>query len=151
MLAKYLNFMPTLIIETKINSLPEVCFDLIRTASAETNQQLIIGDFASGQKVTFQNSLFGFKQNLTVEITGFERPKIFIDEMTAGNFKTFRHVHEFVLQNGSQTLLKDTFEWISPFGIFGRIIDELFLKKRLRETVVGRNQRLKQIAENLTR
>ncbi len=140
--------MPTLIIETKINAVPEVCFELIRKAGAETSSQIIGGEFKKGQSVIFRSSFLGFRQNLTVVITEFQRPKIFVDEMTAGNFKTFRHIHEFTLQNNSRTLLKDTFEWISPFGIFGRIVDEVFLKKRLREIVVRRNRRLKQIAEN---
>lgn len=139
-----------LIIETKINALPEVCFELIRKASAATSNQIISGEFKKGQSVIFQNSFLGFKQNLTVTVTEFERPKMFVDEMTAGNFKTFRHVHEFILQNDFQTLLKDTFDWTSPFGIVGRIFDEMFLKKRLRKIVVRRNLKLKQIAENKT-
>lgn len=139
--------MPTLIIETKINKPPEVCFNLIRRAGAETGNQKINGEFAKGQTVTFQNSFLGFRQNLTVKIIRFEKPKIFVDEMTAGNFKSFRHVHDFILQDDDQTILKDIFEWASPFGIFGRIIDELFIKNRLRKIVVRRNQRLKEIAE----
>ena len=139
--------MPTLIIETRINAAPETCFDLIRQASRETNVQTINGAFEKGQTVTFQSSFLGFEQNLTLEITEFERPKIFIDEMIKGNFKTFRHTHEFTLQNNSQTLLKDVFEWTSPFGIVGRIFDEMFLIKRLRKISLRRNQRLKQISE----
>lgn len=140
--------MPTLNIETKIIASPDVCFDLVRQASAETNEQKIVGDFKKGQIVIFHSSFLGFKQKLEIKVTEFEKPKIFVDEMLTGNFKAFRHIHEFVLQNDSQTSLKDTFEWISPFGIFGRIVDEVFLKKRLREIVVRRNRRLKQIAEN---
>lgn len=139
--------MPTLIIETTINAAPKICFDLVRRASTETNIQKIIGGFEKAQIVTFYGSFLGFKQDLTLKVTDFERPQIFIDAMTEGNFKSFRHIHEFTLQNDSQTLLKDTFEWSSPFGIFGKIIDKVFLKKRLREIVVRRNQRLKQITE----
>lgn len=137
--------MPTLIIETKINAAPEVCFDSVRRASAETIEQTITGEFGEGQTVTFQNSFFGFKQNLTVKVTEFKRPRIFIDEMTAGNLKAFRHIHEFILQNGNRTLLKDIFEWTSPLGIFGKIFDNLFLEKRLRKSVTRRNSRLKEI------
>jgi hypothetical protein len=143
--------MPTLIIETRINAVPEICFDLIRRASAETSEQKIIGEFEKEQIVIFQSSFFGFKQSLTVEVIEFERPKMFVDEMTAGNFKEFRHVHEFNFQKDNETVLKDIFEWTSRFGIFGRMFDEVFLKKRLRKIVIRRNRRLKQIAENFTR
>lgn len=139
--------MPTLIIETNFNAPPEICFDLLRRASAETNKQTISGEFADGQTVTFQTSLFGIKQTLTVKVTKFERPNIFIDEMTAGSFKTFRHVHEFNSPQNDQTVLTDTFEWTSPFGIIGQIFDKLFIKTRLQKTAILRNRRLKEIAE----
>ncbi len=139
--------MPTLIVETKINAAPEICFQLVRQASAETSSQIIHGDFEKGQTITFQSSFFGFKQTLIVEVTEFKKGIFFVDEMTIGNFKEFRHIHEFVLLKDSQTLLKDIFEWKSHFGIFSRIIDEIFLRKQFRKIVVRRNQRLKDISE----
>lgn len=140
-------FMPTLKIETEINAAPEVCFDLLRRASAETTLQTVSGEFGKGQTIIFHNSFLGFKQNLIVIVTEFERPKIFVDEMTAGKFKFFKHTHKFILQNKDQTVLRDIFEWTSPFGVFGKIFDKLLLEKRLRKIVTRRNRRLKEITE----
>ena len=142
--------MPRLVIETKINAAPEICFNLIRQASLETGEQKIIGDFEKGQTVIFQSSFLGFKQNLTVKVTEFEKPRLFIDEMTKGIFKNFCHIHEFILQNNSETLLKDTFQWTAPLRIIGKLFNKL-LEKRLRKIVTLRNEKLKQITEKKKR
>lgn len=142
--------MTKLVIHTKINAAPDVCFDLVRRAGAEAdeNQQIVKGEFTKGQTVTFRSSFLGLRRDLIVEVKQIERPKMFVDEMTTGVFTEFRHVHEFIPQDDTQTLLKDTFEWTSPLGIIGRFFDELFIKKRLEGIVRRRNSRLKEIAEN---
>jgi ligand-binding SRPBCC domain-containing protein len=58
-----------------------------------------------------------------------------------------RHDHEFVPQpNG--TLTVDRFEFESPLGILGRVVDRLFLIRYLRRFLVRRNQVLKHLAES---
>ena len=44
--------------------------------------------------------------------------------------------------------MRDVFDFESPFGIFGRIADRLFLKRYMQSFVVERNQMLKAIAES---
>ena len=88
------------------------------------------------------------RQRLTVKVVEFERPRLFVDEMTEGNFKTFKHIHEFTENNGV-TLMRDTLIWTSPLGILGKIVDRLLLERHLGNLVSTRNARLKEIAENL--
>lgn len=148
--------MPTLIIETLINASPEVCFDLVRDISlhlqtaGKTNEKAVAGKtrgkIALGETVTFEGKHFGFTQRLTVKITEFKKPFHFTDEMIEGNFKSFKHTHEFIPQN-NQTLMRDTLIWISPLGILGKIFDALLLKNYLRKFVMRRNVEIKKAAE----
>jgi ligand-binding SRPBCC domain-containing protein len=106
------------------------------------------GMIGLGQKVTFEGTHFGIRQRLTVEVTEFDRPHLFVDEMTEGTFRSFKHVHQFV-QARSGTLMRDTLIWRSPYGVLGKIVDRLFLERHLRDLIATRNAKLKEVAEKL--
>ena len=148
--------MPILILETEINAPPEVCFDLVRDVSLHvqtlknTGEKAVAGrthgKISLGETVTFEGKHFGIRQRLTVKITELEKPHFFTDEMIEGNFKSFKHKHEFIEKNGG-TLMRDTLEWTSPFGFLGKIVDALLLENHLRGLVSERNAELKKVAE----
>lgn len=149
--------MPEIFIETPIHAPAEVCFDLMRDirihteTTAQTHEKVVAGVtdgmIGLGQTVTFEGTHFGMRQRLTVEVTEFERPRLFVDEMTEGRFRSFKHIHEFVRVR-SGTLMRDTIIWTSPFGLLGRIVDKLILERHLRNLVTTRNANLKIIAES---
>lgn len=151
--------MPEILIETPINARPEICFDLMRDirihteTTIQTEEKAVAGVtdgmIGLGQTVTFEGTHFGMRQRLTVQVTAFERPHLFVDEMTEGNFRSFKHIHEFVRVR-SGTLMRDKIIWTSPFGIFGKLVDKLFLESHLRNLVTARNVRLKALAEKST-
>lgn len=122
--------------------------------TAQTGERAVEGVTAGkiglGQTVTFEGTHFRMPQRLTVKVVEFDRPRLFVDEMTEGKFKSFRHVHEFS-ENEGVTLMHDTLTWESPFGIIGRIVDKLLLERHLLNLVSTRNARLKEIAERETR
>ena len=148
--------MPTIILETLISASAEVCFDLMRDVrihtetTSQTNEKAVAGvtdgKIGFGQTVTFEGTHFGMRQRLTVKVVEFDRPPRFVDAMTEGRFKSFVHIHEFE-SSGGETLMKDTVIWESPFGILGRIVDKLLLKRHLTQLVSTRNAKLKEIAE----
>jgi ligand-binding SRPBCC domain-containing protein len=144
--------MPTLVLETFINAPAQACFDLVRDvriherSTSRTGDRDEDGTIGLGQKVTFESRHFGVRQRLTVAVVEFERPRRFVDEMTEGGFKSFRHVHEFV-REGDGTLMRDTLVWESPYGILGRAADKLLLTPHLRRLVSARNAKLKLLAE----
>ncbi|MBK6750209.1 MAG: SRPBCC family protein [Pyrinomonadaceae bacterium] len=149
--------MPEIFIETQIHAPAEVCFDLMRDVRlhtetiSQTHEEAVAGVSVAmigvGQTVTFEGSHFGMRQRLTVEVTEFERPRLFVDEMIEGRFKSFKHIHEFIRVR-SGTLLRDTIIWRSPLGFLGKIVDKLVLERHLRKLVTTRNKKLKQIAES---
>lgn len=150
--------MPTIVLETLINATADVCFDLMRDirihteTTAQTNEKAVAGVtdgmIGLGQTVTFEGTHFGMRQRLTVKVTEFERPRLFVDEMIEGRFRSFKHIHEFV-PNLGKTLMRDTLIWTSPFGILGKFVDKLLLENHLLELVTTRNAKLKEIAENM--
>ena len=149
--------MPEIFLETPIHAAAEVCFDLMRDirihteTTAQTHEKAVAGVtdgmIGLGQTVTFEGTHFGIRQCLTVEVTEFDRPRLFVDEMTEGNFRSFKHIHEFIRVR-SGTLMRDTLIWTSPFGFLGRVVDKLILERHLRNLVTTRNAKLKAIAES---
>jgi ligand-binding SRPBCC domain-containing protein len=148
--------MPQIVIETLIHAPADICFDLMRDirihteTTSQTNEKAVAGvtdgKIGLGQTVTFEGTHFGVRQRLTVKVVEFERPSRFVDEMIEGRFQSFRHLHEFY-PGDNGTLMRDTLEWRSPFGIVGRIVDKLLVGPHLQKLVSGRNAKLKQIAE----
>jgi ligand-binding SRPBCC domain-containing protein len=99
-----------------------------------------------GDCVIWEAVHFGIRQKLTVRITEMEKPYRFIDVMEKGAFHSFTHIHEFI-KKGRGTIMKDTFEYKSPFGIVGIFADKLFLEKYMRNFMVSRANELKKITE----
>jgi ligand-binding SRPBCC domain-containing protein len=148
--------MPEIIIETRIKSSIEICFDLSRSidlhkiSTAETNEKAI-GGITNGlinlnEFVTWQATHFGIKQKLTSKITKFESPNHFRDEQQKGIFKFLIHDHYFESQNGI-TIMKDIFNFQSSFGFLGIIFDKYVLTKYLTKLLIQRNKIIKEFAE----
>lgn len=149
--------MPSISLVTKIKAPSEVCFDLCRSidlhkiSTEHTNEEAVGGVIAGlidlGETVTWRAKHFGIYQNLTSLITEFERPVLFVDELEKGAFKHFRHVHYFETA-GDETIMRDVFDYQSPFGLLGRLVDFLFLEKYMTNLLLKRNQTIKSFAEN---
>jgi ligand-binding SRPBCC domain-containing protein len=149
--------MPTIVLETFINAPIERCFDLARSIELHTDSMRHTGEQAvagrtsgmigPGETVTWRAKHLGIWQTLTSRITEYNRPEKFTDEMVNGAFKSFRHEHHFVPENG-QTLMRDVFTFQSPLGALGWLADRLFLKSYLRRLLTRRNETIKQAAEN---
>ena len=148
--------MPKIEIKTEINSTIDICFDLSRSidlhkiSTAKTNEEAIAGK-TSGlinlhEFVTWQATHFGFRQKLTSKITAFERPNYFVDEMVNGAFKSFRHEHTFEQLN-DKVIMKDVFEFHSPFGVIGQLFNKLILTNYLKQLLIDRNKVIKDFAE----
>jgi len=86
--------MPTIHLQTIIQSNIQICFDLSRSidlhkiSTAHTNEVAIDGCISGliglDESVTWQAVHFGVKQKLTTKITAFEYPYHFCDEQVRG-------------------------------------------------------------------
>ena len=152
--------MPVIKLEIEINAPIERVFDLARCIDlhvetmGQSDEKAIGGKTAGlinlGETVTWQATHFGVRQKLTSKITAFDRPHHFRDEMQKGAFKRFTHDHYFEEISG-KTLMRDVFVFESPFWIFGKIADALFLEKYMTRILKERNLWLKKVAEGENR
>lgn len=148
--------MPRIELTTIINAPRERCFDLARSidlhklSTAGTEEEAIAGVtsglIGKGQTVTWRAKHFGITQSLTSKITEFQYPDHFRDEMTKGAFKSIRHDHLFE-ESGGKTIMRDVFQFDSPYGILGIMFNKLILARYLRRLLIKRNQMIKEVAE----
>ncbi len=151
--------MPLIILKTEINADIQTCFDISRNIdfhkkSLEYSGEKAIAGKTSGliglnEWVTWEAKHFGITQQLTSKITKFDYPNYFVDEMVSGAFKSFRHEHIFGVLN-SQTIMTDKFEFQSPYGILGKLVNAIFLTRYMTKLLETRNTFLKEKAEELS-
>jgi ligand-binding SRPBCC domain-containing protein len=135
-------------LKTPIAAPPERVFDLARSIDAHqhstesTRERAVAGVtkglIGMGEQVTWEARHLGVKQRLTARVTQFDRPRRFQDVMVDGAFKSMNHDHEFIAQPPG-TLMVDRFEFESPFGILGRIVDRVFLRRYMQRFLEHRN------------
>ena len=143
-------------LESNINAPIERCFDLSlnvdlhRHSVAHTHERPVAGVTSGmmkpGDTVTWEAVHFGIKQHLTSQITAYERPYRFTDEMLKGAFHDITHIHQFIPQPPG-TLMIDLFEFHAPLGFLGKLAETLFLTRYMKELLLTRNRYLKQVAE----
>ena len=149
--------MNRIILRTEINAPIDRCFYLstsidLHKISASRSKEEAIDGITEGliklnETVTWRAKHFGLWHQMKVKITEYSNPDHFTDEMIDGSFKFMKHRHEFKSQ-GDQTIMIDTFEFASPLGILGKIVDKLFLKNYLTDFLIERNQVIKEFAES---
>jgi ligand-binding SRPBCC domain-containing protein len=147
---------PVIELTTEVRSPLERAFDLSRSvelhmaSTAQTGERAVAGVTSGlmtlGQEVTWRARHFGVWQHLTSRITAFEGPVHFRDSQVRGAFHHFDHDH-FFAQRGEITIMRDVFDFQSPFGILGRIADRLFLTEYMRRFLLTRNALIKSVAE----
>jgi len=147
----------TIKLETIIAAPAETCFDLSRNldlhlATQTRAREKAIGGkreglIGYGESVTWQATHFMARLQMTVTITGMDRPFYFKDEMVRGPFLSMSHRHTFH-QIGDRTVMRDEFTYQVPFGFLGRWFDRLILNKYLSKVLTERNAFIRLIAES---
>jgi ligand-binding SRPBCC domain-containing protein len=148
--------MPLISLITEINAPMDRCFDLSRSidlhklSTGKTGEEAVAGRTSGliemGESVTWRAKHLGVRQTLTSKITAFEYPFMFRDEMVNGAFKSMKHDHLFHEAEG-KIIMSDSFYFESPFGIIGRLFDNLFLTNYLKGFLEERNRIIKEFAE----
>ena len=149
--------MTTIHLVTEIKASIKVVFDLSRDidihqkSTSKSNEKAIAG-VTSGlinynETVTWRGKHFGLYLTHKSRITAMDFYIYFVDEMEEGKFKSFKHQHFFEEINGI-TIMTDLIEYETPFGIFGKAFDLLFLKTHLSHFIQKRNKFIKHLAEN---
>ena len=148
--------MTTIHLRTEINAPIQIVFDLNRNidihklSTSRSNETAIAGTTSGlinqGETVTWRGKHFGIYLTHKSLIPEMEFPNYCIDEMIEGRFKKFKHRHDFT-EEGNKTIMIDTIEYQTPFGIFGKTFDKLVLKNHLTKFIKERNHFIKSTAE----
>ncbi|PRX99266.1 hypothetical protein CLV24_1622 [Pontibacter ummariensis] len=149
--------MPAITVHTFVAAPIELCFDLSRSidlhtiSTKHTGERAVAGVTAGlielGETVTWKAKHLGVWQHLTSKITEYNRPYYFVDEMVHGAFKRFRHEQCFKEMEGGTLMLK-VFDYTSPLGILGSIVDKSFLESYMTRLLTKRDKVIKQYAES---
>ncbi|NCD70867.1 SRPBCC family protein [Mucilaginibacter agri] len=149
--------MPEITLQTFIAAPPKVCFDLSlsidmhKISTAHTNEEAVDGTTTGliklGEHVTWRARHFGIWFKMTSKITSLIPNESFTDEMIKGPLKSIKHTHTFQPQNDG-TLMTDVFQFESPFGVLGYVVDRLILAAYLTKLLIKRNSVIKEYAES---
>ncbi len=144
-------------LETVIDAPQDRVFDLCRSiefhehTSSKSGEKAVAGRTAGlidlDDTVTWRAKHLGVVQELTVRITEFDRPRVFADQMIKGAFSKMNHAHRFSSRDG-QTVMSDRFEFGAPFGILGRAVEAIFLRRYMERFLIERGQLVKHAAES---
>lgn len=154
--------MPVINLTTHVLAPCETVFDLSRSidlhleSTAQTREKAVAGRTSGliglGEEVTWEATHFCIRQRLTTRIVAYDRPGHFRDSMVRGAFTRFDHDHHFEPATDNlgleATIMTDTFDYTSPWGLLGKMADWLFLKCYLRRLLEKRNALVKSIAES---
>ena len=149
--------MATIHLTTLINAPAQRVFDLSRSinlhkiSTAHTGEKAIAGVLNGlievNETVTWQaKHLFKLRQ-FTSKIIAMEKPVSFTDEMIQGDFTEYKHEHHFKqIENG--TIMIDLVHFESPYGMVGKIFNQLYLKNYMKTFLLERNEVIKEYAES---
>ncbi|ULC58580.1 SRPBCC family protein [Flaviramulus sp. BrNp1-15] len=150
--------MPIIELHTTIDSDIKTCFDLARDVdfyqkNLKHSKEIALAGRTTGlvelnDYVTWEANYMGFVQHLTLKITEFEAPNLFVDELAFGAYKSYRHEHLF-RESDDKTIMTDRFYFELPYGILGKFVNWIFLKSYMTKLLKTRNSFLKEKAESL--
>ncbi len=143
-------------VDTWIDAPEQECFDAARDLDlhvqslAHTNEQAVGGRMSGligdGEEVTWRARHFAVTQHFTSKITAFAPPSYFQDTMQRGAFRSFVHDHYFTPCDGG-TKMTDVLEFTAPFGLLGRLAENLILRRYLERLLRSRAAVIKRAAE----
>lgn len=98
-----------------------------------------------GMFITYKVSpALGIKLNWVTEITQVDHMKFFIDEQRHGPYSTWHHEHHFKEVNGGVEM-RDILYYKVPFGIFGKLADLVFVRKKVQEIFRFREKKIEEL------
>jgi ligand-binding SRPBCC domain-containing protein len=149
--------MPLIQLSTFIKAPVERIFDLSRSIdlhkiSAKHSNEKAVAGVTKGlinvnETVTWEADHLFKKRRFTSEITSMTSPVHFCDEMTEGDFVSFKHDHYFDPVDGG-TSMRDIIKFKSPYNIIGTVFNKIYLTRYLKDLTIKRNECIKLYAES---
>ena len=125
-------------LRNEIDASIDVFFDLARSIDAHLDSMansreqatsgVTSGLVGLGEQVTWKATHFRVPLKMTSKVTEMASPDRFVDEHVKGPFRRFRHEHRFE-SIGDGALMIDLVDFASPFGLIGRVVDQIVLQR----------------------
>jgi ligand-binding SRPBCC domain-containing protein len=99
------------------------------------------------ETVTWRAKHLGKIRQLTTRVTEMHPKDYFCDEMVEGDFTFMKHEHHFKqIENG--TVAIDIFEFGTPYGKLGKLLEKFYLQRYMTRLLRLRNSVIKDYAES---
>lgn len=149
--------MPTIHITTLIHAPMDRVFDLSRSITLHKRSMLHLQEDAIkgrtnglielDETVTWRAKHLGKIRQLTTRVTEMRPKDYFCDEMVEGDFTFMKHEHHFKqIENG--TVAIDIFEFGTPYGKLGKLLEKFYLLRYMTHLLQLRNSVIKEYAES---
>ncbi len=149
--------MPIILCEVRVRAPVERCFDLARSVDLHADSSTDIGARAvggrraglsgAGDETAWSARFFGLRFTMTTRIEDFSPPTHFGDTMTRGRLRRFAHVYRFRSLPDGGCALSDELRVAAPGGGLGRLVEAVYLTRRMRWLVQRRLEHLRAVAE----
>ena len=134
------------------------CFDLARNVDLHVDSSTGIAARAVGGRrtglsgdgdwTTWSARFFGLRFRLTTRVAHFDPPRRFDDQLTHGLLRRFAHTYRCDPLPDGDCALSDHLTVEAPFPPLGRLVERLYLERRMRVLVRSRLLAIKQVAED---
>ena len=95
-----------------------------------------------GQRIEYTVSpIAGFPMLWVSEIRDLHSPSKFVDIQRIGPYEIWEHTHTFIEDDGG-VLVHDSVRYKLPFGLFGRFLHWLFIRRQLKNIFKYRETKL---------
>ncbi len=99
----------------------------------------------AGQIIEYNVSpILGVKLNWVTEITHVKDKNYFVDEQRFGPYAFWHHKH-FLIETAQGIEMNDLVHYKLPLGILGKLANELFVKKQLKEVFDYRYKKVNEL------
>ncbi|MBI5020580.1 MAG: SRPBCC family protein [Ignavibacteriales bacterium] len=83
-----------------------------------------------GVLISYMIRIFGIRVRWISIITSYDPPMRFVDEQLRGPYSFWHHTHTFKEHQGG-TLITDEVKYAVPFGILGRVVRRIIIRRQL--------------------
>ncbi len=99
---------------------------------------------AEGSRIEYRIRWTVFRLRWVTRITRWRPPAEFEDVQEMGPYRTWIHTHRFT-RRGAAVRMEDHVEYALPFGVLGRLVHRLRVRRQLEEIFAYRTRAIEQI------
>ena len=101
-------------------------------------------EMRKGAEIVYRIKWCGVPLAWRTVISEYEPGHRFVDEQAAGPYRLWRHVHTFE-PSAEGTVVRDRVEYALPFGILGRMVHRLLIRRHLDRIFDYRREALREV------